>query len=379
MIYCKITGGEVSPHLEHDMTSKLFSPYRIGDLELKNRVAMAPMTRCRATADHTPTEIMADYYGARASGGLLITEGTSPSPNGTGYARIPGIWSEAQVEGWKPVTKAVHDAGGKIALQLMHTGRVSHQLNMPEGATVLAPSAVPLPGKMYTDQQGPQEHTEPVAMTEAQIEETIQSYVTAAENAIAAGFDMIELHGANGYLLEQFLSPAVNQREDAWGGSSEKRAKFVLEVARRSAEAIGASKVGIRLSPHGVFNGITPWENLEQDYTWLAKKLGELGLGYIHLVDHSAMGAPPVPESTKAAIKEAFGGTIILAGGYFRNTAEEDLDADKGDLIAFGRPYIANPDLVERMEKGVGLNTPDQSTFYTPGAEGYLDYPTLEQ
>ena len=361
------------------MTSTLFKPYTMGDLELSNRVAMAPMTRCRADQAHVPTDIMATYYGTRASAGLLITEGTAPDANGAGYARIPGIWSDAQVEAWKPVTKAVHDAGGKIAIQLMHTGRVSHQLNMPEGATVIAPSAVALPGKMYTDQEGPQDHTPAAAMTEEQIEDTIQGYVTAAINAVAAGFDMIELHGANGYLLEQFLSPDANQREDDWGGEFEQRARFVLEVAQRCADAIGSGKVGIRLSPFGVFNGIKPWDGLHEDYTWLAGKLGELNLAYIHLVDHEAMGAPAVPDSIKASIREAFGGTIILCGGYFRNTAEKDLDDDKGDLIAFGRPYIANPDLVERMQRGVGLNTPDNKTFYSPGPEGYIDYPLLEQ
>lgn len=355
----------------------LFSSFSLRGLQLPNRVVMAPMTRCRATPDHVPTDIMATHYAQRAGGGLLITEGVGPAPSGTGYARIPGLYSEAQIAAWRKVTDAVHEAGGRIFVQLMHTGRVSHPLNLPEGAEHLAPSAVALEGEMYTDQQGPQPYPTPRAMTEAEVEEAVESFVQASRNAIEAGFDGVEIHGANGYLVDQFLAPNTNQRTDRWGGDVEGRARFALEVARRSADAIGAGKVGIRLSPHGVFNGIQPWPSTDDDYTWLAGELSKLGLAYIHIVDHAAMGAPPVPDAVKQRIREAFDGPVILSGGYDRDRAEADLQAGKGDLVAFGRPFLANPDLVQRLRDGTELNAPDFDTFYTPGEKGYTDYPTL--
>ena len=223
----------------------LFEPTRLGPLSLRNRLVMSPMTRCRNTAANVPTALMVEYYGQRAAAGLIVTEGTSPSPNGVGYARIPGLWSQEQVEAWKQVTGAVHAKGGRIFVQLMHTGRVGHPLNLPAGAELLAPSAVAAAGQMYTDAQGMQDHPVPRAMTDAEVRHAIREHVQAAKNAIAAGFDGVELHGANGYLLEQFLSPQTNQRTDAWGGSVEKRLAFVLEVTgrwrRRSAASASAS------------------------------------------------------------------------------------------------------------------------------------------
>jgi N-ethylmaleimide reductase len=355
----------------------LFTPLTLGPLSLPNRVVMAPMTRSRATADHVPTALMAEHYAARADAGLLITEGTAPTANGCGYPRIPGIWSADQVSGWRAVTDAVHASGGRIAVQLMHTGRVSHTANMPPDTVVLAPSAVPLDGEMYTDAQGPQPHTPAQAMNEDQIEAAIEGFVQAARNAMDAGFDAVELHGANGYLIDQFLSPNTNLRDDGWGGDAARRSRFALEVARRTADAIGADRVGIRLSPGGVFGGIQPWDTIAQDFTALAGALGEIGLAYIHVVDHSAMGAPALPEGIKAAMRQAFGGPLILSGGYDRARADADLSADKGELVAFGRPFIANPDLVTRMRTDAPLNAPDFSTFYTPGPAGYNDYPTL--
>jgi len=359
------------------MSTDLFSPYTLGALALPNRVVMAPMTRSRATADHTPTPIMADYYAARADAGLLITEGTAPALVGTGYPRIPGIWSDEQVAGWKVVTDAVHAAGGRIAIQLMHTGRVGHPDNQG-GVAIAGPSAVPMDGEMYTDTAGPQPYPTARAMTADEVEAAIESYVTAARNAVAAGFDMVELHGANGYLIDQFLSPNINLRDDQWGGDIEGRARFALEVTRRTIAAIGADRTGIRLSPFGVFNGVVPWESLESDFIWLAQQLGALKLAYLHLVDHSGMGAPAVPESVKTGMSEAFGGAIILSGGYDRERADADLAAAKGHLVAFGRPYLSNPDLVTRLSTGADLNAPDFATFYTPGEEGYTDYPTLD-
>lgn len=359
------------------MYPTLFTSFDLGALTLPNRMVMAPMTRSRADADHIPTEVMAEYYAQRASGGLLITEGIAPNPNGCGYARIPGLWSQAQVDAWESVTDAVHAKGGRIAAQIMHTGRVGHPHNMPEGAEILAPSESTLSGEMYTDAQGPQPYPSAKEMSEAQVRAAIDAYVTAAKNAIDAGFDMVELHGANGYLIDQFLSPCTNLRDDIWGGSTENRTRFALEVAKATAAAIGADKVGIRLSPGGVFNDIHPWPELEDDFVWLAGELGKLELAYLHLVDHSAMGAPPPPEGIKQAMRRAFDGPLILSGGYDARRAEAELSEGLGELVAFGRPWISNPDLPERFQAQAPLNDPDFSTFYTPGPKGYTDYPPM--
>jgi N-ethylmaleimide reductase len=354
----------------------LFAPTKLGSLPLRNRIVMAPMTRSRAIEANTPNDLMAEYYGQRASAGLIITEGTSPSPNGTGYPRIPGIWSQAQVAGWRKITDAVHAEGGRIFVQLMHTGRVGHPLNLPSGAELLAPSAVAAEGEMYTDAKGLQPHPVPRAMTDAEVRAAAQEFVHASRNAIAAGFDGVELHGANGYLIEQFLSPQTNQRSDAWGGSVEKRQRFALEVAKAVAAAIGGEHVGIRLSPYGANAGMKPYPEIEETYTTLVPRLASTGIQYVHIVDHSAMGAPPVPEELKRALRRAWPRTFILAGGFDRATAEVALNEGRGDLIAFGRQFLANPDLVTRLERGLALNAPDFATFYMPGPKGYTDYPT---
>jgi len=359
------------------MSKLLLSPTQLGPYELANHMVMAPMTRNRAEGN-IPNKLMATYYGQRAGAGLIITEGTSPSPNGLGYPRIPGIFSQEQINGWKSVTDTVHKKGGKIFLQIMHTGRVSHPLNMPEGTTVLAPSAVPLPGEMYTDQEGPKPHPTAKMMTDEEITSTIAEYVEAAENAIKAGFDGIELHGANGYLIEQFIHPHTNRREDKWGGNIEKRMRFAIEIAQQTVRAIGKEKVGIRLSPYGTFNDMPIYDEIHDAYIYLAKELDKLGLLYIHLVDHSGGGAPEVPDAIKQGIHEVFSNTLILSGGYDKERAEADLEGGKGELIAFARKFLANPDLVERFQKDAPLNEPDYDTFYTPGEKGYTDYPTLE-
>ena len=355
------------------MLDLLSSPYPLGRITLANRAVMAPMTRCRAI-DNTPNALMATYYQQRAGAGLIITEGVAPNPDGLGYARMPGLYSEAQIDGWREVTDAVHAAGGRIFAQVMHVGRIGHPANMPEGGELIAPSAITAPGEMYTDAQGPQPMGEPRAMTEADIARSQQAFVQGARNAIAAGFDGVELHGANGYLLDQFLHPVTNQRADGYGGSPEARNRFVLETAKAVADAIGADRVGIRLSPLGAFNGIEPFEGIEDQFSALAKGLGELGLVYLHLVDHSAMGAPAVPMAFKQRLRRAFGGTLVLSGGYDGEKAEADLDAELGELVAFGRPFISNPDLVSRMQQGQALTEPKFDLFYTPGAEGYTDY-----
>jgi len=354
----------------------LYEKATLGPLTLQNRMVMAPLTRCRAI-DNIPNELMAEYYAQRATAGLIISEGVSPSPNGLGYARIPGLYSPAQIEGWKQVTAAVRARGGRMFAQLMHCGRVAHPLNLPPGARVMAPSAVAAAGEMYTDAQGMQPFPLPQAMSEQDIKAAISEFARAAENAVDAGFDGIELHGANGYLLEQFIRPNTNQRSDAYGGAIENRARFVLEVVQAVISAIGKDRVGIRLSPHGVFNDMPPYQAMEADYTYLAEQMNALGPVYVHLVDHSAMGTPPVPDSIKATFRKLFQRTLILCGGYDAARAEADLAAGKCDLIAVGRPFLANPDLVARWKAGAEVNPADMASFYTPDSKGYTDYPVL--
>ena len=357
----------------------LFSPTSVKSLALQNRLVMAPMTRSRAIGN-IPNELMAEYYAQRASLGLLITEGTSPSPNGLGYARIPGMYSAAQTAGWKLVTSAVHAKGAKIFVQLMHCGRIAHPLNMPQGARILAPSALAAAGQMWTDAQGMQAQPVPEAMTEADLKHAIDEYVLSAKNAMAAGFDGIELHAANGYLLEQFIRPNTNQRSDGYGGSIEGRSRLVLEIADALIATVGKDKVGIRISPFGVYNDMPLYPQMEADYTYLARQLNERGLLYIHLVDHSSMGAPAIPESIPTMLRSMSNCALILSGGYNFQRAESDLTSGRCDLVAVGRPCLANPDLIERWAAGAAENAPDPSTFYTSGAQGYTDYrdyPTL--
>ena len=355
----------------------LFDPITIRSLSLQNRVVMAPLTRSRAVEANTPNPLMAEYYAQRASAGLIVTEGTSPSPNGLGYARIPGLFNEAHVAGWRRVTDAVHAKGGRIVVQLMHTGRVSQQANLPAGAEVLAPTAGALAGEVHTDAQGMLAYTPARAMTDADIQHAVDEYAASARLAIEAGFDGVELHAANGYLIEQFLNANVNTRDDAWGGSAEARNRFALEVVRATVAAIGAGRVGMRLSPHGAFNATGTFDGQEAQYLALVREVSPMGLLYLHVLDHSAMGAPAVPAEYKRALRAAFDGPFMLAGGFDAASAEAALQAGDADLIAFGRPMLANPDLVERMRRGAALNTPDMATFYTPGAAGYTDYPAL--
>jgi N-ethylmaleimide reductase len=355
----------------------LFEPFAARSLLLKNRIVMAPLTRSRAVDANTPNALMAEYYGQRASAGLIITEGTSPSPNGLGYPRIPGLYNSAHVTAWKAITKTVHDKGGRIFVQLMHTGRVGQVANLPAGAEVVGPGNVACPGEMYTDAKGMQPHSVPRPMTEADIARTVEEYAHSARLALDAGFDGVELHGANGYLIEQFLNPNVNQRVDAYGNSSEGRNRFAVEIARATAAAIGGDRVGIRLSPYGVFNATGEFPEVEAQYLALAAELSGIGLLYLHLVDHSAMGAPPVPAGFKVQLRAGFNGLFILSGGFNRDAAETALLETRGDLVAFGRPFLANPDLVARLRAGAVLNEPDMATFYTPGPKGYTDYTTL--
>ena len=357
--------------------SALFTPLSTPALQLRNRIVMAPMTRSRAVEHNTSNALMAEDYGQRATAGLIITEGTSPSPNGLGYARIPGLFSAAHMHGWRQVTDAVHAQGGKVFVQLMHTGRVAHVANLPAGAEVLGPTAEACPGEMHTDAQGLQAHSAPRAMTTEDIARTVSEYARSAQLAIEAGFDGVELHAANGYLIEQFLSANVNRRNDAYGEGPDGRNRFALEVVLATVAAIGADRVGIRLSPHGVFNGMGAYPEVYAQYMALTRELSQLGILYVHLLDHSALGAPPVPSELKQGMRKAFKGLFILAGGYDRGRAEQALAASEADLIAFARPFIANPDLPARLRADAALNPLDMATFYTPGPKGYTDYPTL--
>lgn len=354
---------------------KLLTPAKLGDIELKNHIVMSPMTRSRAIGN-IPNDLMAEYYRQRSGAGLIITEGTSPSPNGLGYSRIPGIFSQAQIEGWKKVTGTVHAAGSKIFVQLMHTGRIGHQLNLPEGAQVLAPSAVKAAGQMWTDQQQMLDLPTPKAMSAEELQQTKQEFITAAKNAVEAGFDGVELHGANGYLLEQFLSPISNVRTDEYGGSIENRCRFVLEVAQGVADAIGKKRTGIRLSPYGVASDMPHYPEIDAEYSYLSEQLNKIGIAYIHVVDHSSIGAPAVPLAIKQTIRNNFKNTVILAGGYNLQSGEAAIESGLGDLIAIGRPFINNPDLINRFINNHPLSQDLKfDLFYTSGEVGYTDYP----
>jgi len=360
-------------------TNKLFTPEMIGSVKVNNRVVMAPMTRCRAIGN-IPNELMAKYYSQRSDAGLIITEGTSPSPNGLGYARIPGIFNKQQVEGWKKTISAVHKEDGKIIVQLMHTGRISHSLNMSAGTQILAPSAIRAAGQMWTDSKQLQDFSVPKEMNAEDLINTKTEFVVAAKNGIEAGFDGVELHSANGYLLEQFLSPMSNIRKDNYGGGIENRCRYVLEIVAAVAASIGKEKTGIRLSPYGVANDMPHYPEINETYKYLSAQLNKLGIAYIHLVDHSAMGAPPVPLEIKKLIRSNFKNRLILSGGYDQQRAEADIQSGLGDLIAFGRPFIDNPDLVERFENNWPLSKDlKMDLFYSADEKGYTDYPSFKK
>lgn len=354
---------------------KLFTPIKVGSFDLKNRIVMSPMTRCRAIGN-IPNKLMAEYYGQRSSAGLIITEGTSPSPDGLGYARIPGIFSKQQIDGWKITTSAVHHKSGKIIIQLMHTGRISHPLNMPQGTQIIAPSAVKASGQMWTDSKMLQDYLVPKEMTPEDLLRIKKEFVEAAKNAIEAGFDGVELHAANGYLLEEFLSPVSNVRKDHYGASIENRCRFVLEVVTNVAAAIGRGLTGIRISPYGVASDMPNYPEIEATYKYLSEQLNNLGIAYIHIVDHSSSGAPIVPLEIKQLIRNKFKNTIILSGGYNKEKAEADIESGLGDIVAFGRLFINNPDLTERFKNNWDLSKDlNSDSFYSADEKGYTDYP----
>jgi len=356
------------------LMNKILAGYSKGGMALKNHLVMAPMTRSRAI-DNLPNDLMAEYYAQRTGAGLIITEGTSPMPEGLGYPRIPGIFSRAQVEGWKKITAAVHAGGSRIFVQLMHTGRIGHPDNLPGGAQVVGVSAMKAAGQIFTDKSGMQDYPVPVALTTEGVGAVIEGHVRAAGNAIEAGFDGVELHGANGYLIEQFLNPAINTRTDKYGGSIEARARIVVELAGNTVDAIGKEKVGIRFSPCSKLGDLPsyPEEEVYETYSYLAGQLEKIGIAYIHLVVRAE-----IPRKTLGALRAGFSGTIILCSGLTPETAEIALQDGLSDLVAFGRSFLANPDFDRRIASGGSLNQPDFSTLFTAGAKGYTDYPTLQ-
>lgn len=358
-------------------TSKLLSPFRLGRLELKNRMVMAPMTRSRALVDgNVPNPLAAPYYAQRASAGLLITEATQVSPQGVGYIRTPGMHSPEQVAGWRKVTDAVHAAGGLIFAQLWHVGRVSHP-DFHDGRLPVAPSAIGYEGEVFTF-QGKKRVVTPRALETGELPGIVEQFRRAAENAREAGFDGVELHGSNGYLLDQFLRDGSNQRTDAYGGSIENRARLPLEVARAVVDVWGAERVGYRLSPQPFpYAGLTDSTPAET-FTHMARELGRLGLGYLHVTEAVSGKEVPSPEQRLTPLlREAFQGALIVNGGYDAQSGEATLSRGEAELVAYGVPFLANPDLPERFRQEATLNPPDFSTFFTGEAKGYTDYPAL--
>jgi N-ethylmaleimide reductase len=352
---------------------RLLTAYTKNGFTLKNHLVMAPMTRSRATRN-IPDDLMAIYYAQRSGAGLIITEGTAPTPDGLGYPRIPGIYNDAQIAGWKNITTRVHQDGSKIFLQLMHTGRIGHIDNLPEGWTLAGASAIKAAGQIYTDTAGMQDHSQPAPLTKEGIRKVVDGFVTAAQNAMKAGFDGVELHAANGYLLEQFLNPYTNDRADEYGGSIENRARLTLEIAEKTSAAIGREKVGIRFSPNAYLGDLKPYdpEEVHATYAYLAAALDKIGLTYIHIA-----GNPATPQKTYDSIRANFSNTIILCNGITPENAEIILGKGFADIIAFGRSFLANPDLVDRIERHAPLNPVDFTTLYTPGEKGYTDYPVM--
>ncbi|WP_409484029.1 alkene reductase [Arsenicicoccus dermatophilus] len=352
----------------------LFDPVRVGAMDLPQRFVMAPLTRNRTPGDHAPTDLNVEYYAQRAGAGLIITEGTQPSAVGQGYLDTPGLHTPAQVEGWRRVADAVHERGGHVFVQLMHAGRIAHPDNKG-GAETVAPSAIPLEGTIVTV-SGPQPHPTPRALETDEIPGVVAEFVHAARCAVEAGVDGVEVHSANGYLLHQFLAPSANHREDAYGGSPAARARLTIEVVTAVAQAIGAERVGVRISPaHNVQGAVEedPQET-RAAYETLVDAIAPLGLAYLSIL------ADPRSELVQD-LRRRFGGTVIVNDGFgavtTRETAARIVEQDLGDLVAVGRPFIANPDLTERWRTGAELNEPDPSTFYGGGAHGYTDYPTL--
>lgn len=358
------------------VSDTLLSPYRLGKLELANRVVMAPLTRNRAGAGNVPTPLIVEYYAQRASAGLIVTEATQVIPEGQGYEATPGIHSPEQIEGWKEVTRAVHARGGRIFLQLWHVGRVSHVSLQPGGAAPVAPSAIRAKTKTFIAGAFA-EVSEPRALKRDEIPGVIEGFRQGTINALEAGFDGVEVHGANGYLLDQFLRDSANKRDDDYGGSIQNRARLTLEVLRAVIEAAGAERTGIRLSPVTPANDVSD-SNPQPLFNYLVGEIDKLAPVYVHLVEGATGGPRDFAPFDYAALRKAFRGTYIANNGYTPESARAAIESGAADLVAFGKSFIGNPDLVERLRRGAPLTTPDKATFYGGGAKGYTDYPALE-
>ena len=355
---------------------KLFEPCHLGDLALANRVVMAPLTRARSGPDRIPNAMMAEYYAQRASAGLIVSEATTISPQANGWVESPGIYTDRMQEAWKPITQAVHDRGGKIFLQLWHMGRASHS-DYHGGQPAVAPSAVAINGEGIHTPQGKKPYEAPRALETAEVEATVQDYAAAARRARVAGFDGVEIHAANGYLIDQFLQSRTNRRTDRYGGSVENRSRFLDEVVSAVTAEWPAHRVGVRLSPNGVFNDMGSPEYREQ-FLDAATRLDGRSLAYLHVVDGLAFGFHELgTPMTLREFREVFNGTLMAACGYTADSAEAALERGEADLVAFGRPYLSNPDLVERFRNGWPLaDLPEISLWWTPkGAHGYVDFP----
>ncbi|MDR2092697.1 MAG: alkene reductase [Azoarcus sp.] len=344
----------------------LFTPLRIGPHSLPNRLVMAPMTRSRADIDGVPGELVALYYTQRASAGLIISEGVYPSATGKGYLRTPGIIDDTQTAAWKRVADAVHAKGGRIFMQIMHCGRISHPALLPDGELPVAPSPIKPPGQAWTD-LGQQDFITPRALGLDEIPAVIDSYRTATRRALQAGFDGVELHAASGYLPEQFLSSGSNCRTDQYGGPVENRARFILETLAAMIAEAGSGRVGIKISPEMGYNGITDAKP-QETFTWLVEHLRGLGLAYLHV---ALFGADT---DYHALLRPRFDGVYLIGGGLDQAKAETALAEGRADAVVFGSAFIANPDLPERFRRGAPLNVPDKDTFFSPGAQGYTDY-----
>lgn len=354
----------------------LLTPVELGPYTLKNRMVMAPMTRNRAKAGAVPSEIAVTYYDQRSSAGLIVTEGSQVAPEGVGYPNTPGIYSDEQVEGWKRVTEAVHAKGGRIFLQLWHVGRVSHSSIQPGGKLPVAPSPVAIEGD-YRSQSGPVPYEIPHELTVEEIAVVVEQFREGAKRALAAGFDGVEIHGANGYLIDQFLRDGTNRRTDLYGGPVENRARFLLEVVDAVVGVWGPGRVGVRFSPTGAFNGMSDSDPMAT-FTYFAGELKRFDLAYIHLY-MTELWNPETPDHAIArAVKERFGGKLILNGGFSKETGDAVLSEGLADLVAFGVLFLSNPDLPERFAEGAPLNAPDRATFYGGGEKGFTDYPTRE-
>jgi len=346
----------------------LLDQIRVGDLELPNRIIMSPLTRLRGTVDHAPTPVMAEYYRQRARAGLIISEGVPVDPMGVGYAQVPGIWNQKQVEAWKPITGAVHDAGGRIFMQIWHVGRISHPMFLG-GKLPVAPSAVKPKGNVSIVRPVT-EFVTPRALETAEVKEIVEQFRRGAQNAQAAGFDGVELHGANGYLLDQFLQDGTNQRTDEYGGPVENRARLMLECADAAVSVFGPGRVGMHLAPHSPTHDMhesDPWGT----FSYVFRELGKRKLAFICVRD------PLGPQHWGRKVKDAFGGVVVTNEGYTRETAEQVIARGEADAVAFGKLFIANPDLPVRFAESAPLNAPVPETFYAHGPVGYVDYPEL--